>query len=925
VDRNEIEFPAKHAALRDDVHMLGALVGDVLRDQGGEELFQLVEGDRRLAIARRSGDAAAAAELEHRVAGRAPALARDLERAFSTWFHAVNLAEQVHRIRRRRAYFQGDAERPQPGGVGDAIARLKAAGLDLDEVKAMLRTLHIVPVFMSHPTESTRRTILRKQLRLAELLYDRLNPTLAPNEQRASIGRIRIELSTLWQTEDHPRQRLTVADEREHVLFFLAEVLYRVVPNFYEEIAEALGRHYGIDPELVELPTIIRFGSWVGGDMDGNADVHAKSLRDTLARQQQTIVNAYFLEVQSLAQLLSQSASRSGVSAALQQRSDEYATLLPGARTAAPARHDRMPYRVFLGQIAERLRATYDGRPTGYEGPAQFQRDIELVAESLRLHRGRHAGLFPVRRLQRRIDTFGFHLATLDVRQHSDVHHAVLARALDEPGWAAQDRSARHARLSELIARDTGPRVELDAVGKRTLAVFEAMLQCRRRYGPEAVGSYVVNGTEGADDVLAALLLARWAEAFDKRTNEIALDIAPMFVSPEALARAGDIVRDLLADPLYRAHLDARGRRQTALVGYSESNKREGIVASRFAVYRAQGAITAATAAAGEEHQLVHARGGSIPRGGGRIDAIVTAAPPSVTNGWLKLTEQGEGINQHYGLGPIALRTLERAFGALSLACAASRGGSALEPDAASLDAAQRVADASAVRYRALVDDSPAFRAWFEAVTPIDVIERMQIGGRPISRDGQGGFAGLRAVPWVFAWTQNRMLLPGWFGAGTGLQAAIDAVGLGELRRSLKDWPFLRNLLDDIEVMLARSDLDIAAHYDALRFARPGAVGTAVGTAAVATDGAEFFAQVRHEHALTRDLLLLVKEQQQLLDNDRTQQRALALRNPYVDPMNLMQVDLLRRWRAGGRTDRELLEALLASVNGIAQGLQNTG
>ena len=910
MNRTEIEFPAKHAALRDDVHMLGTLVGEVLRDQGGDELFALVERDRTLSIARRDGDTAAATELEQRVVGRAPGLARDLERAFSTWFQAVNLAEQVHRIRRRRAYFQDDAERPQPGGVDDAISRLKAAGLDLDQVTALLRSLHIVPVFMAHPTESTRRTILRKQLRLAELLYDRLNPTLAPNEQRASLGRIRVELTTGWQTEDHPRQRLTVADEREHVLFFLAEVLYRIVPNFYEEIAESLAKHYGVDADLLELPTIIRFGSWVGGDMDGNPDVHAKSLRETLVRHQQTIINAYFLEVQSLAQLLSQSASRSGLSIALRQRSDEYTTLLPGARTNAPARHDRMPYRVFLGQIAERLRATYDGRPTAYDGPAQFQRDIDLVAESLRAHRGRHAGLFAVCRLQRRIATFGFHLATLEVRQHTSVHHAVLEQGLDLPGWAALPAVQRSQQLLELIACDAGPRAELDAVGRRTLAVFEAMLQCRRRYGADSIGSYIVNGAQGPDDVLAALLLARWAGVFDKRNDEIAIDFAPMFIAPEALERAGETLRELLAIPLYRAHLDARGRRQSVHIGYSESNKQLGIAASRVAVYRAQGAIAAAIAAAGEEHQIAHARGGSIPRGGGRIDGIVTATPPSIVNGWLKLTEQGEGINQHYGLGPIALRTFERAFGALSQACAAVMSQRVTEPDQGMLAVADQLAAASAQRYRSLIDGSPTFRRWFADVTPIDVIERMQIGGRPITRDGLEGFTALRAVPWVFAWTQNRMLLPGWFGAGSGLQAVIESAGLGEARRAVREWAFLRSLLEDIEVMLARTDLDIAAYYVGLH------------RSAASND---YLQQVRTEYALTRRWLLELKEQTDLLDADRTQQRALALRNPYVDPMNLMQVDLLRRWREGGRTDQELLDALLASVNGIAQGLQNTG
>jgi len=909
VSRNDIEFPPKHAALRDDVHMLGTLVGEVLRDQGGDELFDIVERDRTLAIARRRGDASADAELEARVAGRDPALARDLERAFSSWFQAVNLAEQVHRIRRRRAYFQDDAERPQPGGADDAIGRLKAAGLSLDELMELLRSLHIMPVFMAHPTESTRRTILRKQLKLAELLYDRLNPTLAPNERRASAGQIRVELTTHWQTEDHPRQRLTVADEREHVLFFLAEVLYRIVPNFYEEIAESLGKHFGVDPRQVELPTILRFGTWVGGDMDGNPDVHAKSLRDTLARQQQTIVNAYFLEVQSLAQLLSQSASRIGISAALQKRSEEYLILIPGARSSAPASHDRMPYRVFLTQVAERLRATYDGRPSGYEGPAQLQRDIDLVVESLLAHRGEHAGLFAVRRLQRRIATFGFHLATLDVRQHSGVHHGILARALDEPEWLTLNRAQRQIRLVDLIARDMGPRVELNAEGKRALAVFEAMLQCRRRFGGEAIGSYIVNGTEGADDVLAAVLLARWAEAFDKQTDEIAIDFAPMFATPEALDQAGEIMRELLAEPLYRRHLDSRGRQQTVLVGYSEGNKRQGIVTSRFAVHQAQGSIASSLAAAGEEHRIVHARGGSLPRGGGRIDAIVGASPPSTINGWLKLTEQGEGIIQHYGLGPIALRTLERAFSALSVANATGRRQRSESADAERLKIANVLSRASAERYCALVDDSTDFHDWFRAVTPIDVIEHMQIGGRPIAREGLEGIAGLRAVPWVFAWTQNRMLLPGWYGAGAGLQAAVEAFGISTLRHLLLEWTFLRNLIDDVEIMLARSDLQIAAKYDSLHPA----------------SGHRFFDEVRREHGLTRELLLLVKDQQNLLDGDRTQQRALALRNPYVDPMNLMQVDLLRRWREGGRNDRDLLEALLASVNGIAQGLQDTG
>ena len=372
MNRTEIQFPPKHAALREDVHLLGSLVGEVLRDQGGESLFEVVETDRQLAIARRNGDAAAEAQLEQRTRGRSPALARELERAFTAWFQVVNLAEQVHRVRRRRAYFQDDRDKPQPGGVSAAIAVLKENGLDRNGVLNLLRQLQVVPVFMAHPTESTRRTILRKQQRLADLLFDRLNPTLSPSEQRASVAEIRSELTTGWQTGDHPRQQVTVADEREHVMFYLAEVLYRVLPDFYDEIAEAIGAHFGSAPDPIEIPTLIRFATWVGGDMDGNPDVHGKTIRETLARQQQAIVNSYFIEVQELAQILSQSGSRVGVSEALIQRSADYALLMPDVRSSAPARYDSMPYRVFLGQVAERLRATYESRSTGYENPQQF-------------------------------------------------------------------------------------------------------------------------------------------------------------------------------------------------------------------------------------------------------------------------------------------------------------------------------------------------------------------------------------------------------------------------------------------------------------------------------------------------------------------------------------------------------------------------
>jgi phosphoenolpyruvate carboxylase len=905
VSRSDIHFPPKHEALREDVHALGALIGEILREQGGRQLFELVELDRHAAIRRRDGDEQAARELAASVRDRPPALARDLVRAFSMWFQAVNLAEKVHRIRRRREYFRQDSGRPQPSGVEDGIAGLQARGARFEEVLALLANVRIEPVFAAHSMESTRRTLLRKQQRVAQHLLDRLDPMLTPQDSRNLWSSIRVELTTAWQTEELPRERLTVGDEREQVLFYLIEILYRVVPAFYEEIAQALEKHYGVPADSIELPPILRFGSWVGGDMDGNPDVHAKTIRETLARQQQVILNSYFEDCRTLSQRLSQSAGRIAVSPELSQRLEDYMTLAPGARSATPARHDRMPYRVFLAQIGERLRLAYEGRANGYESARQFRDDVRLIAASLAANKGANAGLFHIRRLLHRIDTFGFHLASLDVRQHASVLHEIIARGNDDPGWLSRSSAERRQLLAQMLEKDAGPRVDLDALGKRNLAVFEAFAQARHRYGPDAVGYFIVSGARGADDMLAALTLARWASVYDKRTGQVALDIAPQFESLESLERCGETLRELLAEPVYRRHLEAHDRRQCVLLGYSDSNRQAGLCASRYAINQAQRALARMPAADGERYLVFHARGGSIARGGGRIDALVKSAPAGTINGTLRLREQGETLKQGYGLRPIAMRTLERAFNALSLATVAGRETPA--DSTAHLECAATLAEASREAYRRMIYGDSEFDDYFRAVTPIDVIERMQVGSRPVHREDERSIEGLLPVPWVFAWTQTRHMLPGWFGAGTGLAAAIERHGAERMRAAYAEWFFLRSLIDDVEAMLARADLEIAAAYDVL----------------VPQPLRRFSAQIRTEYERARERVLWLKGSTDLLDGEPTLQRSIRLRNPYIDPMNLMQVDLLQRWRAGGRGDRDLFEALLTSAGGIAQGLQS--
>jgi len=578
--RQSIQFPVKDAALREDVHALGAAIGEMLREQGGDEFLELVEGDRLAAIRLREGEAHDGAELQMRTRGRTPAVATDLTRAFLIWFQAVNTAEKVHRVRRRRQYLN-DSAVVQPGGIDDCVARLRGEGVSFAQMLELIASMSIEAVFTAHPTESTRRTILRKQQRIAQDLFDRQNPSSTPTELNALWARVRMEMTTIWQTEDHPRATLTVADEREHVLFYLVDIIYRIVPLFYEEIAAALARSYGVSLESIELPNILRFGSWVGGDMDGNPDVHGKTIRETLLRHRQVIVSTYFDECRNIAETLSQSAQRVEISAALAQRIDAYAEMLPAALALTPARHDRMPYRIFFGQVGERLRASYDARPNGYHTPEELLADLSLAADSLLGNRGRHAGYFLVRRLMARVRTFGFHLAALDILQNARVHDEVIAQGLGWPEWPDLAPAERLAQLRDLLARDQGPLMPLDAMGRRSLSVFEAIAQARHKFGASSIGEYIVCGMQGPQDVLAVVLLARWADVADRRSGENPLAIAPLLESIAALQNAGEILRALQREPAYRSHLAARGNRQTVLIGYSDSNKQAGIAASR--------------------------------------------------------------------------------------------------------------------------------------------------------------------------------------------------------------------------------------------------------------------------------------------------------------------------------------------------------
>ena len=905
-----IEFGATDALLREDVKTLGTLVGEILAEQRGPAFLDEVERLRRAAIGRRENDAPVAelaGAMATSIASTDLQHASDLVRAFSTYFQAVNLVERVHRIRRRREHERaGDGA--QPGGLRDVVGNLARQGVGADEVAALLPRLRIEPVFTAHPTEAVRRVLLNKERQIVAALVADIDRGRTPAERRADRERIRLALTASWQTAEAPTAKPSVADEFEHVGFYLSEVLYRVLPVFHEAFDEALREHYP-DASLA-LPDVLGFGSWVGGDMDGNPNVGAATIAATLAGQRALVLDAYRRDLDALGELLSQSQARVEVDPAVLARVDEYRGLLPRAAERLHPRHADMPYRNLVNLMVERLWATRHDEPAAYPDAAAFEADIALIADSLRANRGEHAGGFAVRRLQRRARSFGFHLASLDLRQDSAVHDAALAALLDDPQWESRDAADRAARLHGLIEGRANVASPGDETALSTLDVFRTVAELRPRYGDRVFGPYIISMSRSAADALAVLALARLAGCIED--GEVPLDVAPLFETVDDLDAANDTLRELFADPVYRRHLATRGNRQVVMLGYSDSAKDGGIVASRWALQRTQIALTALARDSGVRIAFFHGRGGSASRGGGKTARAVIAAPRGSVDGYLRLTEQGEVIHRKYGIRALALRDLEQTTAAVLRATLRPRPPEPREAHWREV-AAQLALDARA-HYRALVHEHPDFAAYFRAATPIDVIERLRIGSRPSKRGSKGGVESLRAIPWVFSWAQNRSGLTAWYGVGTALQRAIDTHGRDALAEMARDWPFFGTLVDDVEMVLAKSDPGIFERYSQL--------------AAQLPEGdlhARLHPGIEAEFERTRDAVLAVKDETGLLAHDPRLSQSIRLRNPYIDPISLLQVDLLARWRAGNREDDALLQVLMATVNGIAAGIQNTG
>jgi phosphoenolpyruvate carboxylase len=903
------------------------MLGRTLVRQEGEPLLELVERIRGLIRSDRGAAGALLAEVE-------PVTAIRLVRAFTTYFHLANVAEQVHRGRELAALRARDGS-----WLTQAVDRIEAAGIPREELAAEVARLGVRPVFTAHPTEAARRTVLYKLRQIAELLEG--------GEPRAP-ARLEETIDLLWQTDELRIARPDVVDEARNAVWYLDNLHSDAAPHVLDQLTDEL-RRLELEPDPMARP--LAFGSWIGGDRDGNPNVGPESLGRVLALQYDHGVRDAIRVVDVLRRDLSSSVRIAGATPDLQASLARDLELLPEVEPRFLRLNAEEPYRLKLTCIQQRLvntrRRLASGLPhepgRDYRGVAEVHADLRLVRDSLMEHRGRLIAEGRIERAMRTLSAFGLHLATLDVREHADAHHHAVGQLIDAlgaaPGGEAAgtkdgppaggasigrytpnpcatsygelDRDERRALLSRELASRRPLAFSpppLDEAGRRTLATFEAIREAHERYGSETIESYIVSMCRGADDVFAAVVLAREAGA----TN---LGFVPLLETMDELREADRVLRELLSDPAYRALVADRDDVQEVMLGYSDSNKEAGITASQWEIHRAQQRLRDAAAEFGVRLRLFHGRGGTVGRGGGPAHDAILAQPPRTLDGEIKVTEQGEVISDKYLVPSLARENLELMLAAALEATVLHRRPR-MSPEALAswVEAMDLVSDASFRRYRALVED-PLLPDYYLASTPVELLAELHLGSRPSRRpDSGGGIGALRAIPWVFGWTQSRQIVPGWYGVGSGLAAAREA-GLEErLGEMHEGWWFFRNFLSNVAMTLAKTDLEIAGHY-VERLVPP--------------ELRRLFGDIRTEYELTMSELLTLRGEDELLGADPVLQRTLRVRDDYLAPLHLLQVALTERSRAerqaGTESDPDLARALLLTVNGIAAGLRNTG
>jgi len=926
---------AKDRSLRRDVGSLGALLGRVLVEQAGKELFDTVEELRKLMIEHRerARSSNSADELMARVQATISrmdlARAYQVTKAFAIYFELANLAETNHRKRRRRARQLDQKGAALPGSFCGTLSRMKKSGISADAALAALRQVMVTPVFTAHPTEVARQTVLLKRRRIAEQLerLDRLPLTQA--EALRCEQTIHAEITSLWQTDEVRQTKPTVNDEIRMGLRYFRLSLFETLPRIYAEVAESMRDVYGLVLEVADLPNLLSFGSWIGGDRDGNPLVKPECVKDALEQARTMIIRECIRGVELLSDCLSSSLRQADVSAPIVSRLAQYKGSLPGAAMLWGPGNTTELYRRFLSYVLYRLQRSREGPHVqgSYKDATEFESDLVMLRSSLMENRGQRLAEAYVDPLLRQLRTFGFHLQVLDIRQHARVHAEVLqeigARTIDPSKLGLGSIEPRKTKLRKTDLRKTGPALaagdaspessEFSPQARELIETFRTIQRFKQVYPAQSVRQYIISGVESEDDVLNVVRLAKACGvrlAGSGSGHDPGLMPVPLFESIDALRAAGGVMRRVWQHPEYQPLLDSWGRWQEVMLGYSDSNKDGGMLTSIWELHKAHRDLHNVARECGVKLRLFHGRGGTVGRGGGPTHGAILAQPEGCFTGRIRITEQGEVLNWKYADAVLAEWNLELMIAA-SLE-AFTRSGAPPRDQGRWEEAMEEMSGEAYRVYRRDIAENADVLEYFEQATPMQELDAARIGSRPSRRTRGRRLEDLRAIPWVFGWMQSRHAVPAWYGVGQGLQS-FAGKGRGHerlLREMLKHFTLFADLVRNVELGMAKADLHIARVYSGL------VKNTGLRT--------RVFAMLEAEFLRSRKVILRISGQRELLARNRVLARSIHLRNPYVDPMSLIQVELLRRKQLG--EDLGKLEYPLgATINGIAAGLHNTG
>ncbi|WP_026298425.1 phosphoenolpyruvate carboxylase [Cohnella laeviribosi] len=915
--------------LRRDVRFLGNILGEVLVHQGGRELLDHVEKIREMSKALRADFVPELyEEFINTISSLNPEVRHQVIRAFAIYFQLVNIAEQNHRIRRKRDYERSAGEKVQPGSIESAVQELKQRNLPIEEVQELLSGISLELVMTAHPTEAMRRAVLDIHKRIADEMMELDNPTLTYREREKLREKLLNEVLTLWQTDELRDRKPTVIDEVRNGMYYFNETLFDALPDVYEELERCLSKYY---PERNwHVPTFLRFGSWIGGDRDGNPSVTASVTWRTLNIQRGLAIHKYETLLRSLMRKMSFSTSIVRVTDELLQSIEQDRAQVE-LRTIEPWTNDKEPYRVKLTYMLQKLQNMRDeklkGTPQRYHSVSEFIGDLQLIDRSLRHHFADFVADTHLKKLIRQAELFGFHLATLDIRQHSKEHEnamaEVLAKAGVTPNYAELSEEDKIELLHRLLS-DSRPLLHasesLSEGTKECLEVFRTIYRAQDEFGTNCITSYLISMTQGASDMLEVMVFAKEAGLFRREPDGsvvCTLQSVPLFETIDDLHAAPAIMKKLFELPVYRKTVEAMGNLHEIMLGYSDSNKDGGMVTANWELRVALNELTRIAKDYGVKLKFFHGRGGALGRGGMPLNRSILAQPPHTIGGGIKITEQGEVLSSRYSMQGIAYRSLEQATSALIKAAYLSRHPSGEQ-------AAEReweqiligISQTAQTKYQDLIFRDPDFMTFFKESTPLPEIGELNIGSRPAKRKNSERFEDLRAIPWVFAWTQSRYLLPAWYAAGTAFESYIagDESKLETLRKMYREYSFFASLIDNLQMALAKADLLIARKY--------------AGMIKDETIRSRIFTLIEDEFDRTKKMILAITGQEDILDNVPVIQESIRLRNPYVDPLSYLQVQLLtelRELRARGEDNAELLREVLLTINGIAAGMRNTG